>query len=505
MNLSFVVFVCGTYSDLSEERGAVLDAIQGLQLQHQAMEFFGARPERSIETCLAEVRQSDILVVIVGHRYGTLVPTLKISYSQAEYEEAHRLNKPCLVYIRDENVPTLPRHVEQDADKVKLLAGWKTMLRERHTVCPFRESDALGRQVATDLDRCIQALEGAAGTREATGDVARLRASERTAKHKPRIAVRYCQRFGDEARQLLHGLATDPSGNIIVTGDFWGSLNFGGSKLTSAGDRDIFLAKFDRKGNHVWSRRYGDESEQVGVGVGTDAEGSVFIASAFTGTLDFGGSPLVSRGRYNVAVAKLDEAGHHVWSRCFGDSKYHVPECIAVAPSGRVVVAGRFQGSIDFGGGRIESQSNQTDVFLACLSPDGDFVWAKRFGGPYEQQTRSIATDAYGNIAFTGVFKGALDLDAHTLTEPRSTDYCGFLAKLDERGQVLWCKRFGEPHVEQGSELAFDSSGDLLAAGFIRNKLPPEASRQMGVACLFARYESLRCAPVVEDFRGSPS
>jgi hypothetical protein len=73
---SFTVFVCSTFSDLSEEREGVLDAIRRLKLQHDSMEFFGARAEQPIETCLQEVRASDVLVVIVGHRYGSIVPEL---------------------------------------------------------------------------------------------------------------------------------------------------------------------------------------------------------------------------------------------------------------------------------------------------------------------------------------------------------------------------------------------------------------------------------------------
>ena len=88
MKSPLTVFVCSTYSDLSEEREAVLDAIRRLQLQHDSMEFFGARADQPIETCLAEVRRSNILVVIVGHRYGTLVPELGISFSEAEYKGA---------------------------------------------------------------------------------------------------------------------------------------------------------------------------------------------------------------------------------------------------------------------------------------------------------------------------------------------------------------------------------------------------------------------------------
>src|ERR1700731_7622 len=62
---NLTIFLCSTFADLAEERQAVLDAVRKLQLQHDSMEFFGARPGAPIETCLAEVRKSDILVVIV--------------------------------------------------------------------------------------------------------------------------------------------------------------------------------------------------------------------------------------------------------------------------------------------------------------------------------------------------------------------------------------------------------------------------------------------------------
>jgi hypothetical protein len=66
MRLGLTVFLCSTYSDLSGEREAVLNAIRQLQLQHDSMEFFGVRAGQLIETCLAEVYGSNILVVIAG-------------------------------------------------------------------------------------------------------------------------------------------------------------------------------------------------------------------------------------------------------------------------------------------------------------------------------------------------------------------------------------------------------------------------------------------------------
>lgn len=165
MAASFAVFVCSTFSDLSQEREGVLDAIRRLKLQHDSMEFFGARPEQPIETCLEEVRASDALVVIVGHRYGSIVPDLRISYSEAEYAEGFRLKKPCLIYMRDDNSPILPRHMERDPEKMKLLEKWKETLHSRHTVATFQDGGRLAVQVAADLARTIQDLEEAAKAR----------------------------------------------------------------------------------------------------------------------------------------------------------------------------------------------------------------------------------------------------------------------------------------------------------------------------------------------------
>ena len=161
MTKKITVFICSTFSDLNSEREAVMDSVRRLQLQHDSMEFFGARSGQAIETCLEEVRKSDALVVIVGHRYGTVVPGLGISFSEAEYEEGHRLHKPCLVYIRDEEEPILPRLMETDPVKMQLLRKWKSTLHSRHTVATFRQGQDLAVQVAADLSRAVNQLEEA--------------------------------------------------------------------------------------------------------------------------------------------------------------------------------------------------------------------------------------------------------------------------------------------------------------------------------------------------------
>lgn len=106
---------------MAEEHAAVLDAIRKLQHQHGSMEFFGARTSSPIDTCLEEVRQSDVLVVIVGHRYGSLVLGESISFIEAEYAKGIRLGKPCFVYLRSDDVPILLKYIEHDPEKFRSL------------------------------------------------------------------------------------------------------------------------------------------------------------------------------------------------------------------------------------------------------------------------------------------------------------------------------------------------------------------------------------------------
>src|ERR1700680_1766106 len=150
-----IVFVCSTYRDLTPEREAILGAIRKVQHEHQSMESFGARPGSPIETCLDEVRRSDALVVVVSYLYGSLVPNSELSFTQTEYEEGHRLNKPCLVYLRDDTAPLSPQHMEQDPANLVRLMRFKDILTSRHTIARFQDASELANRVEGDLTRLI--------------------------------------------------------------------------------------------------------------------------------------------------------------------------------------------------------------------------------------------------------------------------------------------------------------------------------------------------------------
>jgi len=68
----------------------------------------------------------------------------------------------------------------------------------------------------------------------------------------------WVERAGGTEGDFGIGIATDGSGNSIVTGVFEGTATFGDSTLTSAGGQDRFIAKYDGDGNFLWVEQAGE-------------------------------------------------------------------------------------------------------------------------------------------------------------------------------------------------------------------------------------------------------
>jgi len=273
--------------------------------------------------------------------------------------------------------------------------------------------------------------------------------------------------FGDGASQSGMVVAADASGGVIVAGATDGTVDFGGGPLIAAGGGDVFVARFDRTGKHAWSKRFGDANEQVVTAVAVDAAGNVFLSGYFEGSVDFGGGPLTSAVNTDVFLAKLDPRGQHVWSERYGSSiRAQEPSGLAIGPDGHLVLVGSFWDTIDFGGGELSSEGD-SDVFTAKLdSTTGAQIWAKSFGDPSVQQASAVDVDASGNIVMAGSFGGAVSFGGAALTTGSASLYNMYVVKLDTLGNHAWSKQYGDGSGHQRpTAVKFNASGEVIVAG----------------------------------------
>jgi hypothetical protein len=282
----------------------------------------------------------------------------------------------------------------------------------------------------------------------------------------------WSQRFGSASTNGFEegrDVALDAAGGIIVTGHFSDTVDFGGGPRVSAGFNDVFVAKFARDGAHIWSRRFGGPQSDEGRAIAADHAGNVLLTGEFSGTIDFGGGLLTSVGRApDLFVAKLDVDGAHVWSRAFGSEFVEEISAVAFDNRGNALVTGEFQGTVDLGGGPLTSTAC-SDIFVAKYGPDGDHRWSRRFGGTSWDKGRSIAVTVDDNVIVTGFFERTVNFGGGTLASKGGGDI--FLAKFDAQGDHVWSAGYGGALSDDGYDIASDRRGSILLTGFFRHAI----------------------------------
>ena len=146
------VFISSTYQDLANYRSAVMEVLQGFEFVFKGMEYFGASENTPLDVCLNNVKQSDLVICILGTRYGSCPPNSDKSYTHLEVEYAIENQKPVYVYMIDEeHQPILAKFVDM-GEKRKRLMAFKRMLNDgRRIVESFTTPEELGRKLARDL------------------------------------------------------------------------------------------------------------------------------------------------------------------------------------------------------------------------------------------------------------------------------------------------------------------------------------------------------------------
>lgn len=94
------VFISSLITGFEAQRNAVREAI--VTLGHQAIraEDFGVRPDSPQRACLGELRESDLVILIIGVRYGAIQPGSGLSATHEEFREA-AATKPVLVFVEE--------------------------------------------------------------------------------------------------------------------------------------------------------------------------------------------------------------------------------------------------------------------------------------------------------------------------------------------------------------------------------------------------------------------
>ena len=184
----------------------------------------------------------------------------------------------------------------------------------------------------------------------------------------------------------------------------------------------------------TWVRRLGRNSDSDAVGLAGFDDGGIVMAGRYYGEVDFGGGKLTSpNDNYQAFVVKYDGTGKHVYSKSFGDEFAEAATDVAALPDGSVLVIGTFNWPVDFGTGPISPLGQ--DAFVLKLDASGKTVWVQSFGGEGTQRPAALALTADGGAVIVGTTSGKFDAGIGSVVDTTSDS---FVVRIDSKGKAIW-------------------------------------------------------------------
>jgi hypothetical protein len=293
---------------------------------------------------------------------------------------------------------------------------------------------------------------------------------------------------GGSGDDMVWDMTLTSNGEMVVTGSFTGTVDFGTHSLTATSGLDAFVAKADADGNWLWASSAQGAYNEWGTAVTTDASGDIYVTGLFidesgaaSPSITIGGKSLSAHpsSTYDLFVAKLNSGGNWQWAETSkkidfnqgaGDEFASVLPWDIVVDDFSVTIAGTYAGSLwayDDTGDKFFMQSNSADIYLGFLSHSG--VWDSQSGwggsGSDSAYALALASDGSGDWFVGGTYQNSVDflgLATHT-SSAGSTDL--WLMKISSSGVPIWVVEAGGGGSDTLRAISTSTSGSVFITG----------------------------------------
>ncbi|WP_169800629.1 DNRLRE domain-containing protein [Archangium gephyra] len=284
-------------------------------------------------------------------------------------------------------------------------------------------------------------------------------------------AVLWLSHLNSNGSTYIYTPVVDPSGNFIVSGEFYDNLTVGGTTLSNPRGTDGFVVKLDgATGGLLWLSHLDSADVSHASTPVVDASGNLIVSGRFEGNLTVGGITLSSPTGYDGFVVKLDGgSGARLWLVHLDSTRSTYSAPLVVEASGNLIVSDNFDGNFTVGGTTLSNSGGTDGVVVKLDGASGAVLWLVHFDSRYTYVSRPVV-DASGNLIVLGQFQGNLTVGGTTLSNPEGID--GFVVKLDgASGAVLWLAHLDSTNLSYVSTPVVDVSGNLIVSSQFQGNL----------------------------------
>jgi len=238
-----------------------------------------------------------------------------------------------------------------------------------------------------------------------------------------------------------------------VAGSFTGSATFGETTLTSLGESDAFIARYNAAGSLLWVKQAGSSGIDEGRAIAIDKNGESYMTGTFSGNAVFGTTILAASAAddKDAFIARYNSEGALVWVRAVAGALPASGDGIGLDEQGNCYVTGTFTGTARWGDTQLTSTFNDPQIYLAKYNNAGTLIWVKHVESGLANDLAVGATgDSYltGHFLSSGIFSGA------------------YVIRYDQSGHRAWTQGIPAGGGGFGHGVALDQSGNILVIGY---------------------------------------
>jgi hypothetical protein len=281
-------------------------------------------------------------------------------------------------------------------------------------------------------------------------------------------------------------LAVDALGNIVVGGEFYGTIDFDGtsgtaSRTASTSYSSAFIVKYLSNGDFAFEEAWGSTACSTKlVSIGIDQFNDVFASGSFSGTctVDLDGT---SGGISNLTnpnapyerlyISKYSNTGAFLWAKNYGGTSNAYVIGMKLDSAGNAYLGGSWAGTnidFNFDAGTDLHTASGYDSYLMKVSNAGSFQWARTFGGTGYDMAKQIVVDSNNYVYLVGLFSSpSVDFDptagSDIITNSSGGNW-GYYTKYSSIGGYEWT-RYNKVTNMDYLRVTTDSSNSLYLYG----------------------------------------
>lgn len=316
--------------------------------------------------------------------------------------------------------------------------------------------------------------------------------------------VSWVSTLGTEGNASLFLITTGADGTIYAAGIFSGSLSYNGKKVTSLGLKDIFVLRLTSSGVIEQLISFGSNDEDNVGSLSVNQKGDLTLAGSFTKSLAIGKISInACKGKANLFVAKFNKTLEPKWAKVLCAEDYGIVSSLRNDELNNLYVAGNFNMKLSLPDTSFISRGF-TDAFVVKYDTAGSRIWGKQIGSAYYDYITGLTPDHAGGIITTGSIGDTTQIDSVHITLPARGD-AAFVAQLSSDGKALWGDIISGTGRNFSTGSVLDKNGNLYLCGSFKQsfKRNGEEMKSQGDQDVFlARYYN--CPEIKMDFIGDP-